>query len=237
MNCWDELWGKGKGEIRKLQSVLDMDQMQNFFPKTTFSLCLQLYLSCCYNNWHLSNTKSFQFSPWDYKFMNYACICRFFTCDRCGMGNFPNILRKPAMIPVIDVNEIFPSVYLTLPCRQVVRRCCAWKSVIDENFTDSRPWWWGSQKRWTGCFLFPFLCLSTWVMPHPTWANSWPALQRIYLRHHPDVRKEVVLEDIFHNKTPSECNWKMLQLDTLCTLGLWLPNLPCWGSFFSSIIT
>lgn len=126
-----------------------------FLSSEYFSLCLQLYLSCCYNNWHLSNTKSFQFSPWDYKFMNYAWVCRFFTCDRCGMGNFPNILRKPAMIPVIDVNEIFPSVYLTLPCRQVVRRCCAWKSVIDENFTDSSPWWWGSQKRWTGCFLFP----------------------------------------------------------------------------------
>lgn len=33
------------------------------------------------------------------------------------MGNFSNILRKPAMIPVTDVNEIFPSVksvYLTI---------------------------------------------------------------------------------------------------------------------------
>lgn len=29
------------------------------------------------------------------------------------MGNFPDILRKPALIPVRDINEMFPSVYLT----------------------------------------------------------------------------------------------------------------------------
>lgn len=29
------------------------------------------------------------------------------------MGNFPDILRKPAIIPVRDIDEMFPSVYLT----------------------------------------------------------------------------------------------------------------------------
>lgn len=148
----------------------------------SLSLCLQFYLSYSYNNWHLSNARSFQFSPWDYKFMNYACICRFLTCDRCSMGNFPNILRKPATIPVIDVNEIFPSVYLTLPCHQLVRRCCTRKSVIGGILQAAVPGDGALQKEGQAAPspllpVFPFLCPCTWVMPHATWANSWPALQ------------------------------------------------------------
>lgn len=173
----------------------------------SLSLRLQFYLSCSYNNWHLSNAKSFQFSPWDYKFMNYACICRFLTCDRCSMGNFPNILRKPATIPVIDVNEIFPSVYLTLPCHQLVRRCCTRKSVIGGDLTGSSPWWWGSPKGRTGCSLSPAPCLSLSLPLHLSHATCHLSEQlassaSIYLRDHTDVRQRVVVEGIFLTRRP-----------------------------------
>lgn len=199
-------------------------------------LCLQLYLSCSYNNWHLSNTKSFQFSPWDYNFMNYACTCRFLTCDRCSMGNFPNILRKPAIIPVIDVNEIFPSVYLTLPCHQVVRRCCTWKSVIGGDLTGSSPWWWSSPKRQTGCSLSPAPCLYLSLPSHLSHVTSHLSKQlassaSIYLREHTDVRQRVVVEGIFLtrlslNATEDAAAWQALNF---WPLG---PQWPTLGLYF-----
>lgn len=88
---------------------------------------LQLYLRCHYRSWHLSNNKFLQFSLWDRRFMNYACLCRFFTCDRCSMGNLPNILRKAAITPVKDTNEMFPSVYLTISHHHMVGERCSVK--------------------------------------------------------------------------------------------------------------
>ena len=50
------------------------------------------------------------------------------------MGNFPNILRKPAITPVKDTNEMFPSVYLTISHHHMVGEC---RSV-------KLNYWWGS---------------------------------------------------------------------------------------------
>lgn len=158
---------------------------------------LQLYLRCCCKNWHLSNNKSLQFSLWDWGFMNYAYLCRFFTCDRCSMGNFPNILRKPAIIPVMDINEMFSSVYLTISHHHVAGERMARSSVIGGTPVGSSPSCWllgGKMDRLclVYCFIHLFIFLlncTTWVVAHPIWKTSWRALRSISLRDETDVKK------------------------------------------------
>ena len=54
------------------------------------------------------------------------------------MGNFPDILRKPALVPVTDRDEMFSSVYLTVSCHPVEGEC---------GGGELSDWWgfWGQQ--------------------------------------------------------------------------------------------
>lgn len=93
---------------------------------------LQLYLRCHCRSWHLSNNKSLQFSLWDRRSWIMHVYADFFTCDRCSMGNLPNILRKATITPVKDTNEMFPSVYyfpisLTISYHHMVGEHCSMK--------------------------------------------------------------------------------------------------------------
>lgn len=175
---------------------------------------LQLYLRCCCKNWHLSNNKSLQFSLRDWWFMNYAYRCRFFTCDRCSMGNFPNILRKPAIIPVMDINEMFSSVYLTISHHPVAGER-AWNSIVGGTPIGSGPSCWVLAKKMDRlclvcCCLFFWLNLS---LCHLSRGTSHLKNQLASLAEHFPERGDRCQkgeEKLCVNTTPSGCCCKVL---------------------------
>lgn len=76
------------------------------------------------------------------------------------MGNFPNILRKPAIIPVMDINEMFSSVYLTISRHHVAGECVAWNSVFGGTPIGSSPSCWVlGEKMDRLCLVYRFMYL------------------------------------------------------------------------------
>lgn len=68
------------------------------------------------------------------------------------MGNFPDILRKPAIIPVTDINEMLSSVYLTASHPPVVENALARPSARGGDGAGGR--WDGAQEERDRLCLF-----------------------------------------------------------------------------------